>query len=131
MADNPSFAVFPRIGAASLAAADTSYTAPTNFCTVITGAASGTRVAEIVVHMTATVSATTMVRFWLFDSTGAGSWFLFDEQVILAATGSQSVRQTRTTNAYSNLILPNASWSLRATVHSANAGVVVAMGADL
>lgn len=128
MATEPSFAVFPRIGAAALAAADSSYTAPTNFATVITGVAAGTRVAEVVVQMTATVSSATMVRLFLHDGT---SWFLFDEIAIPTSTGSQSVKQSRVSTTYANLILPSSSWTLRATVHSANTGIVTALAADL
>lgn len=127
MADSPVFAVTPRIGSVALAAADTSYTAPTNVATVITGAATGTRVAEVVVQMTATTVAT-MVRLFLHDGS---NYFLFDEVAIAAATGSQSVKQTRVTTFYNNLVLPNGSWSLRATVHSSHTGNVMALGADL
>jgi pyoverdine/dityrosine biosynthesis protein Dit1 len=127
MAANPSFAVTPRIGSVALAAADTSYTAPTNTATVITGAATGTRVAEVVVQMNETTVAT-MVRLFLFDGT---THFLFDEIPIAAATGSQTVRQARVSTIYNNLILPSSSWSLRATVHSTHTGIVTALGADL
>lgn len=132
MAAEPAFAVTPRIGAVALSgSADTSYTAPTNVVTVITGVAAGTRIGEVSVQMTGTVSAATMVRLWLFDSTGSGTYYLFDEIPIAAATGSQSVRQTRMSTSYANLVLPGSNWSLRATVHTVNAGVVMAFGADL
>ena len=128
MAASPAFAVTPRIGSVALAAAETSYTAPTNVATIITGVAAGTRIAEVVVQMTATVSSATMVRLFLHDGS---NYFLFDEVAIPAATGSQSVRQTRVSTLYNNLILPSSSWSLRATVHTNNAGMVTALGADL
>jgi hypothetical protein len=129
MATNPSFAVTPRVGAVALTGtADTSYTAPTSVATVITGVAAGTRIAEVVVQMTATVSSATMVRLWLYDGS---TYTLFDEVLIAAATGAQGVKQTRVSTTYNNLILPSASWSLRATCHTTNAGVVVALGADL
>ena len=132
MALNPSFAATPRIGSVALSSsADTSYTAPTNVVTVITGVTAGTRIGEVTVQMTGTVSAATMVRLWLFDSTGSGTYYLFDEIPIAAATGSQSVRQTRVSTSYANLVLPGSNWSLRATVHTVNAGVVMAFGADL
>jgi hypothetical protein len=129
MALSPQFAVTPRIGSIALSgSADTSYTSPTNIVTVITGASSGTRIAEVVVQMTATVSSATMVRLFLYDGS---SYYLFDEVAIPAATGSQSAKQTRVSTSYSNLVLPSSSWSLRATVHTVNAGVVTALGADL
>lgn len=129
MAANPVFAVTPRIGVVALTGvAETSYTAPTSVATVIQGAATGTRIAEVVVQMAATVSAATMVRLWLFNGT---NYFLFDEVAIPIATGSQSVKQTRVSTLYYNLILPDASWSLRATCHTTNAGIVHAFAADL
>lgn len=129
MATNPAFATTPRVGAVALTGtADTSYTSPTSVATVITGVAAGTRIAEVVVQMTATVSTATMVRLWLYDGT---TYTLFDEVLIAAATGAQGVKQTRVSTSYNNLILPSGSWSLRATCHTTNAGVVVALGADL
>ena len=129
MATNPAFAVTPRVGSVALTGtAETSYTAPTSVATVITGVTAGTRIAEVVVHMTATVSTATMVRLFLYDGT---TYFLFDEVLIAAATGAQGVKQTRVSTLYNNLILPSSSWSLRATCHTTNAGVVIALGADL
>lgn len=128
MASSPAFATIPRISTGSVSTADTSYTAPTNVATVITGVTAGTRIAEVVVQMTATVASATMVRLFLHDGS---SYFLFDEVAIPAATGSQSVKQTRVSTTYNNLILPNNSWSLRATVHTSNSGIVTALGADL
>jgi hypothetical protein len=128
MALNPQFAVTPRIGSVALASAETSYTAPTSVATVITGVSAGTRVAEVVVQMTATVSSATMVRLFLYDGS---NYFLFDEVAIPAATGSQSGKQTRVSTSYANLVLPSSSWSLVATVHTSNAGIVTALGADL
>ena len=128
MAASPTFASTPRIGAVALASADTSYTTPSNVATVITGAAAGTRIDQVVVQMTATVSSSTIVRLFLYDGT---TYFLFDEVTIAAATGSQSVAQTRVVRRYDALVLPSSSWSLRATVHTSNAGNVQAFGADL
>ena len=128
MATSPAFAVVPRIGVASLASAETSYTSPSNVANVLSGAAGGTRIAEVVVQMTSAVASATMVRLFLHNGT---SHFLFDEISIPASTGSQSTKQTRISTTYNNLVLPSASWSLRAAVHSNNAGIVTALGADL
>lgn len=127
MATAPSFAVTPRIGAVSIATADSSYTAPTNVGTVLTGVAAGTRIAEVVVKCAATSSAA-IVRLFLYDGT---TYWLFDEVTIAAATGSSTVQQTRVSVTYNNLILPSASWSLRATTSVSQATHVTALGADL
>jgi len=127
MAASPVFAVTPRIGSVSVATADASYTAPTNVGTLITGASTGTRIAEIVCKCAAT-SAAAIVRIFLYDGT---TYWLFDEVTIAAATGSSTVQQTRVSTTYTNLILPSASWSVRITTSVAQATHVTALGADL
>jgi hypothetical protein len=127
MATAPQFAVTPRIGNVSIATAESSYTAPANFGTLITGAATGTRIAEIVVKMAAT-SAAAVVRILLHDGT---SYFLLDEITVPAATGSATVQTARVSTTYNNLILPSASWSIRVTTSVAQTTHVTALGADL
>jgi hypothetical protein len=127
MAASPVFAVTPRIGNVSIDTAEASYTAPTNVGTLITGAATGTRIAEIVVKMAAT-SAAAIVRVFLYDGT---TYWHFDEMTIAAATGSSTVQQTRVSTTYNNLILPSSSWSVRVTTSVAQVTHVTALGADL
>ena len=127
MAASPVFAVTPRIGNVSIATAEASYTAPTNVGTLITGASTGTRVAEIVVKCAAT-SVAAIVRIFLYDGT---TYWHFDEVNIAAATGSATVQQTRVSTTYNNLILPSASWSVRVTTSVAQTTHVTALGADL
>ncbi len=127
MATSPVFAVAPRIGAVSIATAESSYTAPTNVGTLISGASTGTRIAEIVVKCAAT-SAAAIVRIFLYDGT---TYWLFDEVTVAAATGSATVQQTRVSTTYNNLILPSAAWSVRVTTSVAQATHVTAFGADL
>ena len=127
MATAPQFAVTPRIGAVSIATADASYTAPTSVGTLITGASTGTRIAEIVVKCAAT-SAAAIVRIFLYDGT---TYWHFDEITVAAATGSSTVQQTRVSTTYNNLILPSASWSVRVTTSVSQTTHVTAFGADL
>jgi hypothetical protein len=129
MATSPAFAVTPRIGAVSIATADSSYTAPSNVGTVLTGVAAGTRIAEVVVKCAATSSAA-IVRLFVYDSSTT-TYYIFDEVTVAAATGSSTVQQTRVSVVYNNLILPSASWSLRATTSVSQATHVTALGADL
>jgi len=129
VATSPAFAVTPRIGAVSIATADSSYTAPSNVGVVLTGVATGSRVAEVVVKSVAT-SAAAIVRLFLYDSSTT-TYYLFDEVTVAAATGSSTVQQTRVSTVYNNLILPSASWSLRATTSVSQATHVTALGADL
>jgi len=127
MAASPVFAVTPRIGSVSIATADSSYTAPTNVGTLITGASTGTRISEIVVKNAAT-SAAAIVRIFLYDGT---TYWLFDEVTVAAATGSSTVQQSRVSTVYNNLILPSNTWSLRVTTSVSQATHVTAFGADL
>jgi hypothetical protein len=127
MAAEPVFAVTPRIGAVSIATADSSYTAPTNVGTLLTGVTAGTRVNEIVIKCAAT-SAAAVVRIFLYDGT---TYWLFDEVLVAAATGSSTVVQFRTRVTYDNLVLPSSSWSVRVTTSVSQATHVTAFGADL
>jgi len=127
MAASPVFAVTPRMTAVSIATADSSYTAPTNVGTLITGSSTGTRIAEIIVKCAAT-SAAAIVRIFLHDGT---TYWLFDEVTVAAATGSATVQQTRVSTTYNNLILPSNSWSVRVTTSVSQATHVTALGADL
>ena len=127
MALQPQFAATPRIGNVSISTADSSYTSPTNFGTLITASATGTRVAEIVVKGAATTTAA-QIRVFLHDGS---TYYLFDEISLAAATGSATVAQARNSITYSNLILPSNSWSVRVTTSVSQATHVTALGADL
>jgi hypothetical protein len=127
MAADPAFAVTPRIGSVAISTLDSSLTAPTNFGTLITGAATGTRVAEIVAKCAAT-SVAALVRVFLHDGT---STFLLDELTIAAATSSNTAATTRVITTYNNLVLPSASWSIRVTTTAGQAVHMTAFGADL
>ena len=127
MATDPAFAVTPRIGSVAISTAETSLTAPTNYGLLITSVAAGTRIAEIVVKAAAT-SAAAIVRVFLHDGT---TYWLYDEIVVAAATSSNTGAATRVSTSYANLVLPNASWSVRVTTSIAQATHVTALGADL
>lgn len=127
MAANPSFAATPRLAAVNVATANTNRDGTGTVATLITGASTGTRVAEIVVQARVTTTAG-MVRVFLYDGT---TYRLFDEIAIAAATVSASVKGTRVSTTYSNLILPSASWSVVVSTHNAESMDVTALAADL
>jgi hypothetical protein len=127
MAADPVFAVTPRIAAVNVATANTNRDGSGTVATLITGAATGTRIAEIVVQARVTTTAG-MVRIFLHDGT---TFFFFDEVSIAAATVSASVKGTRQSVIYNNLVLPSASWSVRVSTHNAESIDVTAFGADL
>jgi len=127
MATSPAFAVTPRIASVNIATANTNRDGTGTVATLITGAATGTRVAEIVIKARVTTTAG-QVRVFLHDGT---TFYFFDEIAVAAATVSASVQGTRVSTSYANLILPSASWSVRVSTHNAESIDVTALGADL
>jgi len=127
MAAEPAFAVTPRIGTVNISTANTNRDGTGTVATLITGASTGTRIAEIVIKGRVTTTAG-QVRVFLHDGT---NFFFFDEIAVAAATVSNSVQSTRVSATYSNLVLPNASWSIRVSTHNAESIDVTALGADL
>jgi hypothetical protein len=127
MAADPAFAVTPRIASVNVATANTSRDGTGTVATLITGASTGTRIAEIVIKARVTTTAG-QVRVFLHDGT---TFFFFDEIAVGAATVSATVQGVRVIATYNNLVLPNASWSVRVSTHNAESIDVTALGADL
>jgi hypothetical protein len=129
MATTPSFTSTPRIGSANVAAANTNRDGTGTITALLTGAAAGTKVTSISAQAAVTTTAG-MVRIFLSTDTGS-TWRLFDELSIAAATASASVKATRITATYNDLVLPDASHRLGCTTHNAESINVVAVGGDL
>jgi len=127
MATTPSFATVPRIGMGQVTVANAGRDGSGTVVTILTGAATGTRIAEVVVQAIVTTTAG-MVR--LFISNGVTTRLL-DEVSIAVATPSASVKATRVSTTYNNLVLPDNTWSLIAATNNAEAANVIAFGADL
>ena len=127
MAAEPAFAVTPRIASVNVATANTNRDGTGTVAQLIAGASTGTRVAEIVCQARVTTTAG-MVRIFLYDGS---TYYFFDEVSIAAATPSASVKGTRVSTTYNNLVLPSASWSVRVSTHNAESIDVTALGADL
>jgi hypothetical protein len=130
MAASPAFISTPRIGRCSLSTANTATDGTGTITDLITGVAAGTRVLSINVQGTATTVAA-LVNIFLWDGT---QWDLFDQVTITATTGSNTVKGYRLVTAYTDLVLPTASWKLGATISVApSTGTVrvAAFGGDL
>jgi hypothetical protein len=128
MATSPVFAVTPRIGIAEVSVANANRDGTTGtYADVIVGASTGTRIAEIVIQASVTTTAG-MVRLFI---TNGVTTRMFDEVTVAAATVSATVKGTRVSTTYNNLILPDSSWKIIASTHNANAINVFALGADL
>lgn len=132
MSTSAQYASTPKVGAALLTTADTSLTAPTTVGTIITAAASGTRIDYIDVQGVATTSAG-LINLFLYD----GSTYHLWQQVPVLAVTSSTTAPAFTANLSSNsnanvmpLCLPT-GWSLRATTTVSQTGVkVIAYGGD-
>lgn len=127
MAANPSFISAPRIGRASLSSANTALDGTGTIVDLITGVAAGTRILQIDAQCSAT-SAAALVNIFLWDGT---AWTLFDQISITAATVSNTVKANRNFTAYTNLVLPDATWKIGCTTTIAQATRVYALGGDL
>jgi len=130
MAASPAFISTPRIGRLSLSTANTATDGTGTINDLIVGASAGTRILSVNVQGTATTVAS-LVNLFLFDGT---NWDLFDQVTITATTGSNTVKGYRLVTAYTDLVLPSASYKLGATITVApTTGTVrvAAFGGDL
>lgn len=131
MADTPTFASTPRIGYAAVSTANTARDGSGTIADIITGAAAGTRIDELVLKATGD-PADSIVTIFIHDGTG---YRLFDE-VDLGdpAAASTTVVGYRISKTYENLVLPSASYKLAAAITvTLSSGVInaLAFGADL
>lgn len=112
MAASPAFISAPRIGRCSLSTANTATDGTGTITDLIVGVSAGTRILSVNVQGTATVVAA-LVNIFLWDGT---QWDLFDQVTITATTGSNTVKGYRLVTAYTDLVLPSASYKLGATI---------------
>jgi len=130
MAASPAFISTPRIGRVSLSTANTATDGTGTINDLIVGASAGTRILSVNVQGTATTVAA-LVNLFLYDGT---NYDLFDQFTISATTGSNTVKGYRLVTAYTDLVLPSATWKLGATITVApTTGTVrvAAFGGDL
>ncbi len=114
MASTPSFAATPKLGSGLVHATfDTSLTAPTNVTTIVTGAASGTKIEELIFQGVGTTVAS-VVNVFVYDS-GATTYHLIDQVLVSAVTSSTTALAFRSRKQYQNLLLPSTSYSVRVT----------------
>jgi hypothetical protein len=132
LAVDPQFAATVSLGAALLGAVETNLQVPTTTSVIVTAAANGTKIEEIVVHATTTsLAATTsagLVYVFLYDGT---TYHLYDAIPVTAVTGSSTVAPFRASRTYTNLWIKS-GWSLRAS-QSANSTSILkveAFGGD-
>lgn len=130
MASAPAFTATPRLAVASVSTANTARDGTGTIATVLTGVAAGTRIERIRIVATAD-PADSIVNIFLHDGTTA--WFFDSFDIGNPTAASATVDPTIAEKAYQNLILPSASWSIRASITATlTAGVVnvYAFGGD-
>jgi hypothetical protein len=129
MATNPSFIATPVVASVSVATANTAIDGSGTITTLVTGAATGTRVLEINAQCAAT-SAAALVNVFVSVDSGT-TWRLFDQISITAATVSTTVKANRNSATYANLVLKDATQRLGVTTTISQATNVIALGGDL
>jgi len=113
MATAPAFASTPVAWSGLVPATlDASLTAPTNVTTLGTSTAGGTKIDEITCQGVGTTVAG-VVNIFLHDGS---TYHLYDQFLVPAVTSSTTAKAWQSRRLYANLVLPNGSWSLRATV---------------
>jgi hypothetical protein len=125
MATAPGFAATPAVGSAiANATLDTSLTAPTNVATVVTAAATGTKIDELVVQGLGTTVAG-VVNVFRYDG---ATYHLIDQFLVTAVTSSTTALAYQARRIYENLVLKNGD-SLRFTVTVAGLQSLIKMTA--
>lgn len=127
MASAPAFAATPRYARGQVTAANANRDGTGTIVDIITGAASGTKIFEVVIQAQVTTTAGA-IRLYIHDGT---NYRLFDEIAIPANTVSASNPAVRIPRKYANLTLPSASFKLAASTEKAEAMNIHAFGGDL
>src|SRR5688572_17684881 len=126
-ANSVQFTATPRIGMAQISAANTNRDGTGTVVDIITGVAAGTYIKRVTIKATVTTTAG-MVRLYLHDGTNTR---LYAEVDVVAFTVSATVKSFSYQVEFPDgLILPSASWVLRASTHNAETFNVIAEGAD-
>lgn len=129
MATAPAFISTPRIESVNVATANTNKDGTGTITALIQGAATGTRVLEIVAKASVTTAAATVGIFLSVDS--GTTWRLFDEIVVSAVTSSSTATSYRLSKAYTNLLLKDSTQRIGVTTTISQSTNVMAFGGDL
>lgn len=111
------------IGQATVSSANTAYDGTGTLVTVVTGGADGTRVDALSVRPLGTNATASVLRVFLHNGTNA---FLLTELSLAVTTAIQTASLTGYTLFFNGIglpqiVLPNASWSIRVAVGTAGA----------
>lgn len=114
MAITAQYASTPRSALGQVSTANTNRDGTGTIATIFTAGSSGSRVDDIWITATGTVTAG-VVRLFIHDGTNARLW----QEIMVTATTPSTTVQTFTTALFNQaLLLPN-GWSLRASTNNA------------
>lgn len=128
MALSPAFASVPRVGATTVATANTERDGTGTVATVITAGSNGTQIREVDLKALGTTAAANVVLF-VYDGT---TYTPLTEVAVTAITASTTTQSYSSSVRWDNLFIPS-GWSIVAsvTVAQSPAIAVIALGADL
>jgi len=121
------FAATPRSVVAEVGTANTNRDGTGTIVAAFTAGASGSRIDRIEIKAISTTTAG-MVR--VFKRVSAGTWMLWREYQITAATPSASVRATSVLDDEIGEILASSAWEIGVSTHNAEAFKVHISGGD-
>jgi len=115
MATTAQYAATPRTAVGSVSTANTARNGTGTIATIFTGGTNGSRIDDITVIATGTVTAG-VVRLFLNDGTTS---YLLQEIMVTATTPSTTVQTFTSQLLNQSIILASSSWSLRASTNNA------------
>ncbi len=124
----PIYPATPKTWQGQVTAANTNRDGSGSIVTVVTGAANGSRIDRVRVKSTVTTTAG-LARLWISLNAGT-TWRLYTEISVSAITVSASTAAFESTYLTPDLLLPDGSALLGATMEKAEATNFIAHGAD-
>ncbi|MCC6312359.1 MAG: hypothetical protein IT345_15800 [Trueperaceae bacterium] len=124
----PIYPATPKSWQAQVTAANTNRDGSGSITTVVTGGSNGTKIDRVRVKATVTTTAG-LARLWISLNSGT-TWRLYTEITVSAITVSASTAAFESTYLTPDLLLPDSSALLGATMEKAEATNFIAHGAD-
>lgn len=124
----PIYPATPKTWQGQVTAANTNRDGSGTIVTVVTGGSNGSRIDRVRVKSTVTTTAG-LARLWISLNAGT-TWRLYTEISVSAITVSASTAAFESTYLTPDLLLPDGSALLGATMEKAEATNFIALGAD-
>lgn len=126
MASTAQYASVVQNASAQVSAANTNRDGTGTVVTVMTGAASGTRIDDLTITATGTVT-NGVVRLFIYDGTNTRLW----KEILVTATTPSTTNAVWSTSLYDMALILESSWQLRASTHNAETfNIIVTRAGD-